>query len=305
MGTLRSVTTAIGLTLATTVFGTACAGSGGTDGFHRSVGAITRAEHAQNAPKPECKSLPIPASGMHCINTNGKWSWGVVKFKEQSCPFLKLEYVTKENRLVTMIAGALKSPDSNDEKICGVQPPKRDETKGVEGFRMKYCPGGNAQDEIIELRVGFLFTLVGPPAEGRGADRAYWPLIVRTRSIPAGAFGTTFVLMGSDLVTRNKDGEIEIVARPNQKENCDNAGEKDGMIGNLVLAQPKSAVEVSLMTETSAVRWIKGAASGIPETLEADEKRFLSDVCKFAQLAMKETTDNTPRLEVIKCNVEK
>lgn len=305
MGMHKSGMAVMGWTMGVVVIGPACHGSVGTVGSAGAPAASASAEHAQDAPKPECRALPIPATGMHCINTNGNWNWGVVKFKGQDCPFLKLEYVTQDKRPVTIIAGALSSPVSKGSKIGGVEPPKRAETAGVEGFRMMHCAGGDAQDEIIELRAGFMVSVVGPKTEGRGPDRAYWPLIVRTRSIPAGAFGTTFVMMGSDRLAEGQNGEIEIVARPNQKPECKDAGEKDGMSHIVVLAQPKSPSETSIMTETSAVRWIKGAANGAPEPLEADEKRFLSDVCEFVKLAMAEATDKTPRLEVVKCDVKK
>ncbi|MBY0312109.1 MAG: hypothetical protein K2W85_08575 [Phycisphaerales bacterium] len=305
MGMRKSGMAVMGWMMGVAVIGSACHASVGAAESAGALGVSASAEHAQDAPKPECKALPIPATGMHCINTNGNWSWGVVRFKEQDCPFLKLEYVTQDRRPVTIIAGVLSSSVSKGSKIGGVEPPKRAETAGVQGFRLMHCAGGDAQDEILELRAGFMFSVVGPKTEGRGPDRAYWPLIVRTRSIPAGAFGTTFVMMGSDRLAQNQIGEIEIVARPNQGSECKDAGEKDGMSKIVVLAQPKAPNEMSIMTETSTVRWIKGAANGAPEPLEQDEKRFLSDVCEFAKLAMAGTTDDKPRLEVLECDVKK
>lgn len=292
-------------TLGFAVIGPVCDASAGAIKSDRAANEGVSGEHVQDAPKPECKALPIPATGMHCINTNGKWSWGVVKFKGLDCPFLKIQYLTQEMKPVTIIAGALSSQSAKGPQIAGVEPPKRAETAGVEGFRMMRCAGGDTQDEILELRAGFMVVHVGAKTEGRGPDRAYWPLIVRTRSIPAGAFGTTFVMMGSDRLAQNQIGEIEIVARPNQGSECKDAGEKDGMSKIVVLAQPKAPNEMSIMTETSTVRWIKGAANGAPEPLEQDEKRFLSDVCEFAKLAMAGTTDDKPRLEVLECDVKK
>ncbi|MBY0312108.1 MAG: hypothetical protein K2W85_08570 [Phycisphaerales bacterium] len=234
-----------------------------------------------------------PGLGAICVSQAMMWDSGWIgdEVGGQQRPFLRGRARTADGRLLTMICGNLSDPLHVDPTKRGVMPPV---TAGAPVEGLAFCldhqlaSAGGGSEQIM-LRSGFMHvTLEQPPMKGLQGGaiiRSMWPLIVRVRSIPAGAFGTKYVAVSTpnpaDLVSPG----VDLVLRPNQSSaRCEDAGLPDGQPGSVVVTQPGNGSFIVVQSTPSAVRAVGTQVSVEPEVLDPDEIRFMADVCRFVDL---------------------
>lgn len=234
-----------------------------------------------------------PGLGAVCVSQAMTWDSGWIgdEASGQQRPFLRGRARTADGRLLTMVCGNLSDPLHIDPMKRGVRPPV---TAGAPAEGLAFCldhqlaSAGGGSEQIM-LRSGFMHvTLEQPPAKGSHGGaiiRSMWPLIVRVRSIPAGAFGTKYIAVSTpnpaDLVSPG----VDLVLRPNQSPaRCEDIGLPDGQVASVVVTQPGDGPFIVVQSTPSAVRVIGTQMSVEPEALDPDEIRFMTDVCRFVDL---------------------
>lgn len=265
-------------------------------GFLAAGGCAQNDGYALNVKLPEgqppCFSS-TPGLGTLCLSQVMTWDSGWIGDAATGAerPFLRGRARTADGRLLTLVCGNLSDPAHVDPMKRGVRSPST-AAAPLEG--LAFCldhqlPSGGMPEQIM-LRSGFMHvTLETPPTKGASSGssiiRSMWPLIVRVRSIPAGAFGTKFIAVSTpdpaDLISPG----VDLVLRPNQSPaTCDDIGLSDTRTGSVVVTQPGGGPYIVVQNSPSAVRVMGTYASTEPETLDPDETRFMKDVCRFVEL---------------------
>jgi hypothetical protein len=263
-------------------------------------------------PKAESKGpsrgrsqLISPSLGMHYINKNLVWYQG--QFTDGSGVVRPFWYATTDtlstasgDDTITIIAGSVGEPDLG----YSVAPPVQSGENYQRGLCVEHVLGaGDGKREVVTVTRGFLWVHVQSKAAARG-KLPLWPLVIRTKAIPAGAYSTEFVLLAlrvSDDVPLR-----EYAFRPNQQaDGCDRAAEPDEAKSVIVYVQPKDD-DVQSLDDTKTIAYNAG-----PSTLsthatidDAAEAKFIRDACAFSKAAIgaiPSSSSNWRRVEAAPC----
>lgn len=236
-----------------------------------------------------CPPTAYPAQGMYTISPSLVWY-------ESELPGAKPRkfYWAKTGatgltgkKTLTLIAGSIGDPKQGH---CVKPPAKADEMYNP-GIDLEWCPGSEpCVPETVNIRRGFLWVRADDNRNGNGGLIIPWPLIIKTRGVPAGAYSTEFVLL---TMTTPADVSLrEYVLRPNQEAtDCTKAaGEDQNHQGSVVGAEPPG--KLFKMNSTSYVLLENGTSAKYSVTAGSPEDQFLQDVCIFVKDAMGHLTTN-------------
>ena len=240
----------------------------------------------------------VPSVGVFCIKQNVQWYEG---WLDPNLPAKKMRYwrattITADGTVLQLIAGGISAETENDETKRGLVPPV---LGGFEpGLSLEHCNGGQSPrgclPECSKLLGGFLYVRVDP-VMGRSQQRfwAPWPFVIRTKSIPAGAYSTKFVLLSVPDIGGGTTMR-EVVYRPNQESAaCADAASPDSKSTTIVVAQPNDLSQVYAMSTVSQVEVTPQRVSQTPEQVLGADAQFLRSVCAFADRVMHEPWSNT------------
>jgi hypothetical protein len=212
----------------------------------------------------------------------------------------------EEKVKVTIVAGALSDGVNDSDDTRGIKPPTDgDFTEGLD-----IC--GSFPPEVtnlIELRAGFMWvTVTDDPRMGVRPNAVPWPIILRNKTVAAGAQGTDFVLIGTERTPRETSDRA--VYRPNQDNNddCQTVGDDDNNARKIVHAQIATASDCILNQDKYAMidkpRLIRPKLDPNPtkdklmnkRRILREDKTFLVKACEFRKEALKQTNVSEVRL---------
>jgi hypothetical protein len=256
------------------------------------VSSQPRSGKAQRATATAASS--DPADGVHLIWANLAWHEATLPAPDNRAFRWAQVFGTNPDdatQQITLIVGAI-----DGGSTPGIKPPLLSGEGAKPGWDLQHCKGADGKKEIVTLNRGFMCVHV----EGTdGLDKTkrfpIWPFIVRTKTIPAGAYSTSYVLLAMD---KTDNTTREYVLRPNQiifdakESSCDNIASTDTSKSE-VHAHPVNELDQTTQVPQCICRPDTLSPAQSWRDMSDDEQRFLKDVCAFYKAAMPLVTSNT------------